>query len=81
MRWSGAEQNRRKGREVRDGTGGEKGGERKERGGERREGRERGGERREGRERGKIVEGTNGRESKEEELKVGEVERGGRGRL
>ena len=39
------------------------------------------GERREGRERGKIVEGTNGRESKEEELKVGEVERGGRGRL
>lgn len=47
----------------------------------RRERRERGGERREGRERGKIVEGTNGRESKEEELKVGEVERGGRGRL
>ena len=64
MRWSGAEQNRRKGREVRDGTGGEKGGERKERGGERREGRERGGERREGRERGKKWKGQTGGRAK-----------------
>ena len=67
MRGSGAEQSRRGGERGEGGTGGERGGREEERGG-----------REEGRERGKKWKGQ--RESNEEELKVSEVERGGRGR-